>query len=158
MPSATSEALPISARSCMARTKMELDAVVGVPCTKMLVDLDELRAQFRPHAQVGEALAKIVDGDLEAAPAIVQQGLVDAGQIGDRWFSVSSSTMRLAAAQFAEQAGVARSSSGVEQAGWRDVEKQSGQALGSKARRLASRLACSRSKALCPLHSAVAKS
>ena len=51
--------------------EMVLDAVIGDAMYKMLVDLDEFRLQLGPHAQVGEAFAQIVDGDLETAPAIV---------------------------------------------------------------------------------------
>jgi hypothetical protein len=116
----------------------------------MLVDLDELRAQLGPHAQVGEALAKIVDGDLEAAPAIVQQGLVDAGQIGDP----------LVLGQFEHDAVGGQPSSLSKARVWPFIRRLSSRQVGvtlrnnrparrwaAKARRLASRLACSRSSA-----------
>jgi len=65
----------------------------------------------------------------------VQQGLVDAGQIGDPLVLGQFEHDAIGGQpQFTEQgAGVAVHQAAVEQAGWRDVEKQSaGQALGGK--------------------------
>ena len=62
---------------------MELDAVVGDAMNEVAIDLDEFRPQLRPHAQVGKALAQIVDGDLEAPSAILVDGLFNARQIGN---------------------------------------------------------------------------
>lgn len=96
-----------------------------MPSTK-LVDLDELRTQFRPHAQVGKTLAEIVDGNLEAAAAIVLQSFVDARQIGHllvfRQFQHQAVGRQ---AQFLQQRlGLPVHQLRVEQAARRDVEEQ----------------------------------
>src|SRR5574343_1030577 len=62
--------------------KMKLDPVAGNTTDEMLVDLDELRTQLGPHTQIGETLAKIIDGDLETTAAKMQQCLLDTRHIG----------------------------------------------------------------------------
>ena len=50
--------------------EMMLEPVGCNAVDEMAVNLDEVRLHLRPHAQVGKALSKIVDSDLESIGAI----------------------------------------------------------------------------------------
>ena len=106
--------------------KMVFDPVIGDAMDEMLVDLDVFGAQLGPHAQVGKTLAEIVDGDLEAAPAIVQQGLLDTRHIRDLLVlgQLDDDTVR-GDAQFAEQlTRLTVHHPVIEQAARRDIDEQ----------------------------------
>ncbi len=62
---------------------MVLQAVFRNSVDEMSVDLDVVGVDFRPHAQIGEAFAQIVDGDLVAEAAQLRDRLVDAGEVVD---------------------------------------------------------------------------
>src|SRR5574343_1937363 len=105
--------------------EMELDPIVGNAIDEVLVDLDELRPQFGPHAQVGKAFAEIVDGYLETASTIMQQGFDNARHVRDLLvFGQFEHDAIRRNAEFAEQIpGMAIHQAGIEQATWRDVEE-----------------------------------
>jgi len=63
--------------------KVVFDPVIGNAIDKMLVDLDELGAQLRPHTQVGKTLAQIINGELKATPPVLVEHFLNTGHIGN---------------------------------------------------------------------------
>src|SRR5574343_1574743 len=106
--------------------KMKLYPIAVNTTDEMLVDLDEFRTQLGPHTHVGEALAEIIDSDLEAAAAKMQQCLLDNRHIGNLLIlgQLQHDTVG-SNAKFAQQfAGMAVDQPRIEQATGRDIQKQ----------------------------------
>ena len=53
--------------------KMVLEFVLRNPVDEMPIDLDVVRRDLRPHAQIGKSFAQIVNGDLVAQAAVVRE-------------------------------------------------------------------------------------
>ena len=109
--------------------------VIGDSMDEMFVYLDELGPHFRPHAQVGKTFTEIVDGNLEAAPAKMQQPFMYPGQIGDLLIlgQLDDHPIRGNSQVVQQTTGLAVHQALVKKAAWRHVEKQPpGQAKASK--------------------------